>query len=285
MSKVQFKKKLTVSKVLTSIFMNGVAWFVTIAAIFPLVWMSYSAVKDNGEFMKNTLSLPSQLLFSNFPKAFEVGSLWTAMGNSAFYSVINICLTVAFSVVTAYFLARYDFKGKALVYYTYMMGMLIPLYALLVPVFVQYKLLGMINNRLSLIITYYAMSVSLAIFLTESFIKGIPMDIDEASIIDGCSTTQRLFKIIFPLCKPIIATVSILTLLNTWNEFAFSVILTSDSALRTVSVAIRYFTSGRTNDYTYLMAALLSTSLPVIIAYMLFSKQVIKGMTAGAVKG
>lgn len=265
--------------------MNIFAWAITISALFPLVWMAYTAVKDNGEFMINTLALPSTLYFSNFPKAFQVGSLWNAMANSAFYSIVNVTLVVVFAVITAYFMARYEFKGKKIIYYTYMMGMLIPLYALLVPLFVQYKLLDMLNNRISLIVTYYAMSITLAIFLTETFIRGIPMDIDEAAVIDGCSISQRLIRIIFPLCRPIIATVSILTLLNTWNEFAFAVILTSSSELRTVSVAIRYFTSGRTNDYTYLMAALFATSLPVIIAYLLFSKEVIKGMTAGAVKG
>lgn len=277
-----YKKKSNIAFV---IFMNVIAWIVTIAALYPVLWMTYSAVKDNNEFMVNTLSLPSKIMLSNFPKAFEVGQLWLAMGNSAFYAAVNVVITVVFAIITAYFLARYDFKGKGLINFVYVMGMLIPLYALLVPIFVQYKMLDMLNNRLTLIITYYATNISLGIFLTESFIQGIPMDIDEASVIDGCSLSQRLTKIIFPLCKPIIATVSILTLLNTWNEFAFAVILTPDIKMRTVSVAIRYFTSGRHMDYTFLMAALLCTSLPVIIAYMLFSKEVIKGMTAGAVKG
>ncbi len=280
---ITYKKKKT--KHIYAVFMNLFAWVITITALYPVAWMAYSAVKDNKEFMVNTLSLPSKLMFTNFPKAFEVGQLWLAMGNSAFYAAVNVALTVVFAIITAYFLARYDFKGKKIINFIYVMGMLIPLYALLVPIFVQYKMLDMLNNRLTLIITYYATNVSLGIFLTESFIQGIPMDIDEASVIDGCSISQRLIKIIFPLCKPIIATVSILTLLNTWNEFAFAVILTPDIKMRTVSVAIRYFTSGRHMDYTFLMAALLCTSLPVIIAYLLFSKEVIKGMTAGAVKG
>ncbi len=265
--------------------MNVFAWAVSITMLFPVIWMSYSAVKDNGEFMKDTLALPSELVFSNFPKAFEIGSLWLAMANSAFYAVINIAVVVCFALLTAYFLARYDFKGKQAVRLTYLMGMLIPLYALLVPIFVQYRLLDMINNRLILIITYYAMSVPLAIFLAESFIAGIPSDIDEASIIAGCTMFQRLSRIIFPLCRPIVATICILTLLSTWNEFAFAVILTPDPELRTVSIALRYFTSGNDLDYTFLMAALLATSMPIIIAYMVFSKEVIKGMTAGAVKG
>ncbi len=235
--------------------------------------------------MKDTLALPTHLVLENFPKAFEIGGLWNAMRNSAIYTCINVVVVVAFALITAYFLARYDFKGKRLIHTTYTIGMLIPLYALLVPIFVQYKMMDLINQRLPLIITYYAMSISLAIFLTESFIQGIPIDIDEASILDGCNIRQRLMRVIFPLCKPIVATVSILTMLNTWNEFAFAVILTPKIELRTVSIALRYYTTGLELEYTFLMAGLLSTSLPVIIAYLLFSKSVIKGMTAGAVKG
>ena len=279
------KKQTSIGKVIGNICLNLIAWGASISVLFPLVWMSYSAVKDNGEFMKDSLALPTELIFDNFSKAFEIGKLWLAMGNSALYSIINIVIVAIMGVITAYFFSRYSFKGKKVIRMTYMMGMLIPLYALLVPLFVQYRLLDLINNRFSLIITYYAMSISLAIFLAESFIEGIPTDIDEASVIDGCGMTQRIMYIIFPLCKPIVATISIMTLLATWNEFVFAVVLTPDINLRTVSIALRYFTSGRELDYTFLMAALLCTSLPIIIAYLMFSKEVIKGMTAGAVKG
>lgn len=279
----RYTKKII--KVLLKLIINIFAISVSIVAIFPLVWMGYSSVKDNGEFMRNTLALPTHIVLGNFAKAFEIGQLQVAIANSAFYSFINIIVVAIFSIITGYFIARYEFKGKKVMRLVYTMGMLIPLYALLVPLFVQYKILDMINQRITLIMTYYAMCISLGIFLTESFIKGIPIDIDEASIIDGCSMEQRLIRIIFPLCKPIIATVSILTLLSTWNEFAFAVILTPAIDLRTVSIALRYFTTGKQLDYTFLMAALLCTSLPIITTYILFSREVIRGMTAGAVKG
>lgn len=264
---------------------NVVCLLITFTCLYPLFWMAYSSLKEKSEFMRDTLALPTHLVFSNFPKAFKIGNLWCAMANSTFYSIINIILVSFISVTTAYFFARYEFPGKKLMKGAYLFGIVIPLYALLVPIFVQYRLIDMINHRMPLIVTYYAMSISLAIFLSESFIKGIPTDIDEASIIDGCSLWQRLYKIIFPLCRPIIATTGILTLLNTWNEFAFAVILTPEKSMRTVAVAIRSYSTGRELDYTFLLAALLSTSLPVIIAYIVFSKQVINGMTSGAVKG
>lgn len=270
---------------ISTIVYNITAWCISITILFPLFWMLYSSVKDNVEFMNDTLALPKEILLGNYLQAMQVGGLTTAFTNSAFYAIINIILVVVFSLITAYFIARYDFKGRTVIRLFYMVGMLIPLYALLVPVFIQYKFLDLLNNRFALIITYYGMSVPLAIFLEESFISGIPNDIDEASVIDGCNMLQRLFLVIFPLCKPIIATVCILTMLNTWNEFAFAVILTPDESLRTVSIALRYFATGQDIQYTYLLAALSCTSLPIIICYILFSKEIIKGMTAGAVKG
>ena len=270
---------------IAGILLNAVACGISATVIFPLIWMAYSSVKPNPEFMQNTLALPRTVMLSNYAEAFEIGKLGTAVLNSLFYSGINVIIVVILSITTAYFLARYDFRGKKAVRFLYTLGMLIPLYALLVPMFVQYKMLDMINNRLALIVTYYGMSITLSIFLAESFIAGIPKDIDEASVIDECSMSQRLIKVIFPLCKPIIATTSILTLLNTWNEFAFAVILTPREDMRTVSIALRYFTSGKKLDYTFLIAALMCTSLPIILAYLVFSKEVIKGMTAGAIKG
>lgn len=271
--------------ILSKLIMNVIAIIISITCIFPLFWMVYSSLKGKNEFMIDTLSLPTKLIFDNYPKAFNIGNLWNAIGNSAGYALLNVALVAFASVVTAYFFARFEFKGKKTIRTIYLLGILIPLYALLVPVFVQYRLLHLINTRISIIISYYAMCIPLGIFLTESFIEGIPIDIDEAAIIDGSSIFTRLTKIIFPLCKPILATVSILTLLTTWNEFAFAVILTPAKELHTVSVALSSYSTGLELDYTFLMAALVSTSIPIVLLYLIFSKYVIQGMTAGAVKG
>jgi len=279
------KPKINSRHIPSKIVVNAICWIVSLSAIFPLIWMFYSSLKKNGEFMRDTLSLPKQIFLSNYPKAFEIGNLWTAISNSLLYSLINVIAVGVFSLIAAYFFSRYDFRGKKIIKSTYMMGILIPIYALLVPISSQYRIFDMTNNRLPLIITYYAINVSLSIFLIESFLDGIPVDIDEAATIDGCSLPQRILRIILPMCRPILATTSILTLLATWNEFAFSVILTPDKKLRTISVALSTYSTGTKTDYTFMMAALVSTSLPLIIIYLLFSTHVIKGMTAGAVKG
>lgn len=272
-------------KAMNSILANGICWFISLVSLFPIVWLLYSSLKSNEEFLMDTLALPKKIIFSNYPRAFEIGNLWTAIMNSSIYVAVNVVLVCISAFIVAYFVTRYRFKGKKFIYYTFMLGMLIPLYALLVPVFVQYRVLNLLNTRLSLILTYFAMEMPLAIFLYESFIGGIPCEIDEAATVDGCTLMQRMMLIIFPLCRPIMATVAIITLLHTWNEFAFAVILTPQTELRTIAVALRSYSAGAKVEYAFLMAGLFAASLPVLLAYFFFSKQVVKGMTAGAVKG
>ncbi len=279
------KNKLSVKTSVYTVIANLICWIISIVCLLPLVWLFYSSLKTKEEFLFDTLALPQSFYLDNYPRAFDIGDLWTAMGNSAVYAIVNVAIVCLSALIVGYFVNRFNFKGKKFIYYTYMLGMLIPLYALLVPVFTQYHLLDMLNNRIVLIITYYSVSMPLAIFLYESFIDGIPYEIDEASTVDGCTLIQRILLIILPLCRPIMATVAILTLLHTWNEYAFASILTTARELRTISVALRSYNTGFEIEYNLLMTGLFCASLPVLLGYTVFSKQVVKGMTAGAVKG
>jgi len=204
--------------------------------------------------------------------------------NSTFNVIINVVLIVIVSIITGYFFSRYDFKGKKIIRLTYVIGMLIPIYALLIPIYLQFQKFNLVNSRFSLILPYFAMQISISIFLVESFIRDIPYTIEEAAIIDGCSIMQIITKIIFPISKPIVATVCILTLLSTWNEFPFAAVLSAEKEYRTMALAIQSFQTGKEVAYTYYMAALVASSIPVVLVYPIFSNQVINGLTAGAVK-
>jgi len=258
---------------------------ISLICIIPILWVYLSSIRDNAAFRLNPLSFPTTFKIENFVNAIRIGRIFPAMYNSSIYVLTSLILVNCGAFITSYFGSRYNYKGKKFIHGIYLAGMLIPLYALMVPVFIQYRILNLLNNRIALIITYYAMQMPLSLFLYESFIKGIPRELDDASIIDGCTISQRLSKIIFPLCKPIIGTVSILIIIGVWNEFAFSVILTPKVDLRTIAVAIRSFSSDIRAEYTQQFAGLGLVTLPIIIAYLIFSKQIINGMTAGAVKG
>lgn len=264
---------------------NVFVFLFTVTAIFPLVWMLYSSLKTNEEFSLNIMSLPSVVTFQNFSNAFRTGRLGDALFSSAFNTVISVPLIILASFILGYFFARFQFRGKSWLYAVLLLGMLVPLHSLLVPLFVEFKTLGMLDRRGTLLLPYVAFNLPLATFLFQSFIQGIPHGIEEAAYIDGSSFDQTLIRVIFPICLPMMSTVAILNVLNTWNELPFALILNKSSELYTLPVWLTFFSGQFTTDYTGKIAGLVITSLPTVVLYLFFSQQIMNGMTAGAVKG
>ena len=163
--------------------------------------------------------------------------------------------------------------------------MLVPVHALMVPMYVLFTKTGMTDQWFTLILPYTALSLPIAVFLVESFVYSVPVEVEEAAAIDGSSFHRTLFSIIMPMCKPILVTVGIIQFFYVWNEFTFALILINSEQLMTVPVGITLFKGQFTTDYPKMMTAMLVAILPAVILYFSFSKQIIKGMVAGAVKG
>lgn len=257
----------------------------SLSCIFPILWMVNSALKTSNEFMQDSISLTKSLYVQNFVDAVQSSGFLNCFLNSAVLAVINVVLTVVCALVTGYFISRYDFRFKKAIYLLFVSGMVIPMLSLLIPVFLQFKTLGMLDKRWTLVLPYLAFSLPFAVMLTENYIKSIPVELDEAAYMEGCSTFRLLSHIIFPMCSPMIAILVINSFMSAWNEFPFALVLLNDERLRTISIGIRMFNSEHNINYPLYMAALLVSILPILIIYLLFSKQIMKGMTVGAVKG
>jgi raffinose/stachyose/melibiose transport system permease protein len=248
--------------------------------------MIYSSLKTSPEFNRSIIALPEKLIFSNFVDAFRISHMDTYYFNTIFNAVISLFIMLLFSFIIAYFLARFQFKGRNLIYYCILVGMLIPVHALLIPMFIQFKNLGMFDKRFTLIIPYVAFAMPFAVFLIVSYLKSIPPDMEEASVIDGSGFVRMLFTIVMPLCIPILITVSILQLFTKWwNEFPFALVLVNSEKYKTIALGLMNFSSQYSTNYPMKMAALVLAILPVIIIYVCFNKKIIEGMIAGAVKG
>lgn len=264
---------------------NGVMLIFSISCIFPIVWIMYSSLKTKDEFMLDIIALPKSPRLNNYYAAFVDGKMQTYFANSIFNSVITVTLVIFLSFCIGYVLARYRFKGRDFIYTLFLAGMLIPVYSLIVPLFIQFKTLGLYDKVGTLILPYVAIRLPLSIFLFESFIRTVPVELDEAAYIDGAHTFFTMGRIIFPVCLPVMSTVLILAFLDTWNEFPFALVLITKEKLRTLPVGLTNFYGQYTTDYTTLMAALVLSILPVMAVYLAFRKKIIQGMTAGAVKG
>jgi raffinose/stachyose/melibiose transport system permease protein len=257
----------------------------SLSCIYPIIWIMYSSLKTKDEFMLNTISLPTHFQFMNYYKAFVEGKMYIYFISSSLNSLATIFFVILLSFCVAYLFARHSFRGKNAIYTLFIVGMLIPVYGLLVPMFLQFKLLGLYDKFFTLLLPYIAIRLPLSIFLLESFLKTVPMELDEAAYMDGASTFYTMTRIIFPVCRPAISTVLILAFLDTWNEFPFSLVLVTKDYLRTLPVGLTNFYGQYTTDYTTLMAAMVISVIPVMVVYLIFNNSIIQGMTAGAVKG
>lgn len=272
-------------KKLGSLLVNVIISAFSFFCLFPVVWMLYSSLKEESEFKQNLLSLPTQLHFENYQTAVKTGKMDTAFVNSVLVSVTAVVVLLLIAFLAGTIFGRYVFKGKKLLYTMFLMGMLIPVHSLLVPVFIELKTFSLNNNRFVLALIYAAFGLPKAIFLMTTYASTIPRELEEAAIIDGGNTHDVFFRIFLPISKPILSTITILSFLDAWNEFPFSLVLMGKPELKTLPIALTYFTGQYSVDYTPMMAGLAIATLPVVIVYFIFHKKIMEGMVAGAVKG
>ena len=271
-----------------AVLINAVLLIFSISCIFPLVWMFYSSLKLKRQFNADIIGLPTAPTFENYirvltNKDYHLGS---SMLNSVRVTVISLFFIVLFGFVIGYILARVPFKLNRLLYVLFLMGLLIPVHSLLVPIYVVFNSVGMSNQWYTLIIPYVAFGLPIAVFLVEGFIKAIPVELEEAAAIDGSSFTHTMFNINFPVSRPILTTIAIIQSFSCWNEFSFALVLCSRNVkLQTVPLAMTNFKGQFASDYPKIMAGMLVTMIPIVLLYFLFSKKIIEGMVAGAVKG
>ena len=274
-----------VGKSIGKVICNGLLLVFSFSCIFPMVWIFYSSFKTQAEFTQSSTALPQALNLKNYISVFTQTKLGMYMLNSARNTILSVLIIIVFSFLAGYVLSRYRFRGRSLIYNYFIMGMLIPVHALLVPMYVQLRQSGLTNHWYTLLFPYVAFGLPISIMLIESYIASIPKELEEAAAIAGCGFVRCLFQIVFPLAMPILSTVAIIQFFAVWNEFSFSLILVNSDTLRTVPVGLTMFKSAYTVDYPRLMAGIMTTTLPVMILYFVFSKRIIEGMVAGAVKG
>ena len=276
-----------VKKGILGVFMNLILWIFSLSCIFPIIWMAYSSLKEKRAFNANIIGLPKEPTLINYTRILTNPDyhLGQSMMNSVRTTLISIILIVAFSFIVGYILSRVRFKLNRVLYVMFLMGMLIPIHSLLVPIYVVFQRCGISNRWFTLLLPYVSFGLPMGIFLVEGYVKTIPVSLEEAAAIDGSSFSNTLWTIIFPLCRPILVTVAIIQVFSCWNEFSFALVLIKDVALQTVPLALTQFKGQFASDYQKQMAAMLITMSPIIVLYFAFSKQIIKGMVAGAVKG
>lgn len=270
---------------ISKLLLNTLMVLFSITCLFPVIWIFFSSMKTQQEFMLSSMALPKSINFQNYIDVFQSTNMLVYIWNSLRNTIVSLGLTIIVVFPAAYVLSRRGFKGRNFIYNYFIIGMLIPVHALLVPMYIQFKQAGIDNQWYTLIIPYVAFGIPISVMLMESYIKSIPVELEDAATIDGCGFFKTMLLIILPLATPVLATVAIIQFFASWNEFSFALILVKDDALRTIPVGLNAFKGAHDINYPRFMAAIMASMIPAMLLYFSFSKRIISGMMAGAVKG
>ena len=245
---------------------------VVIVDAYPIFWLFTCAFKKSSEFVtKPSFALPDGFYLKNFVEAWTRGNMGLYFKNS---------MTIGFAVT------QMEWKMKNFFADFFLLGLMVPVATALLPLFQIYNNTGLTNTRLCLVLTYIAFGLSLSIFLVTGYMRSLPREILEASVIDGCGIYSMMWHIVFPLMKNAAVTVLVLQFFYKWNDLLFSMTFISDSKLKTIQTGLLYFENEfGTKDWGAIFASIAISVFPMLIIYMILNKTVIEGMTSGAVKG
>jgi len=253
--------------------------------LFPLYVLITGSFKDRFSIYANPFGLPEVWNFSNYADVIGRGDFFIYFQNSFIVVILSLFLLIVFGSMASYALAKWRGKVSSILFFFLIAGMMMPIRIASIRIIAVVRTLGLVDSIWALIPIYVAMGLPIAVFLLTEFIRQIPDELNEAALIDGCSRFMILPKIIAPLLKPAIATVAIYNLVPFWNDLWFPLILISSERSKTLMLGVTRLFGQYQTDWSKVMAVLVLASLPVIILYLIMSRQFIKGMTAGAVKG
>lgn len=267
----------------TAWYITGMLWLSVV--IIPFLFIMNNSFKSLSEFFNTTLwTLPEKFRIENYIKVFEKNFL-RYFSNSLFIVIFSIIILTTISLMTAYVFKRRFTNGFKLIYIVMIAGMTIPVHITLIPIYTITNTIGLYDTMAALIGPYVAFNIPISVFILTAFLREIPKELEEAASIDGAGMTTIFVRIIAPIAKPSIAAVAILNGVNLWNEFIFPLILINSESKRPLTLAIWNYKGEFSADIPLMMASLLLSVLPFIILYAFTNTHLIKGMTAGAIKG
>jgi len=252
--------------------------------IYPLFVMVISSFKTNAEIFTSPFALPHSFSLANAGKVWTDTNFVRYLANSIGVTAASIVLIVIFSTMAAYAIARYEFRGNALILMFFLSGMTVPLKLAIIPLFIQLDTLHLIDSYAGLVLVYVAMGIPSAVFIMTGFLRSLPRELEEAPRIDGASELQVMLLVMLPLARPAMVIVAIQNAVPIWNDFFFPLILITSDNLKTLPQGLTVFMGEFTTNWGVLFTGLSLAALPITLVYIALSRHFIAGITQGAVK-
>lgn len=258
---------------------------VVFISIMPVVWMWVAALIPKELYTGDPFVIPARLTLKNIAAAWTTGRMSIYMVNSILVAIPRVAVVLLLSSLAGFAFGKLNFKGKNLIFAFILVGMMIPIQAMIIPLYYTIQKMNLIDTLRAMIIPYFGLSMPFACFMMRSFFRDLPDEIMESATIDGSSNFKTWLYIMMPLVKPAILSLLVFEFMWSWNDFLLPMLFVYDNSFRTLPLGLMYFQGEYMRDHTLIAAGVTICTLPIIVVYIIFQRTFIEGITAGAVKG
>ncbi|MER5322823.1 carbohydrate ABC transporter permease [Streptosporangium roseum] len=265
--------------------LHAIAWVVGAFVVAPLGFGLLGGFKDTGQLSANPFGLPSPWVVSNYTDILASASFWRQLGNSVFIALATAAVAVGVSAAAAFVFARFAFRGRELLFTLFTAGLMFPFTVAILPLFILLRTFGLLDNPLGVILPQAAFGLPVTIIVLRGFFRTVPGEIEEAATLDGCGALGFFWRILLPMARPALATVSVLAIVGSWNNFMLPLVVFNDPGWWTIPLGVQQFQGQYAADWARILAYVVLAMVPALAFYAVAERRLVGGLTAGATKG
>ncbi len=262
-----------------------VAFAVLGVIIIPVLYAALGGFRDSAQLARDPVALPHPWIFTNYADVLTTGSFWHQVWNSTLIALLTMLLVLPTASLAAFVISRFSFKGREGVYTLFTLGLLFPVAVAILPLFIVIRQFGLLNSAIGVALPQAAFQLPLSIVILRPFFTTVPGDLEEAAILDGAGPLRFYWSVLLPLSRPVMSTIAVLTLVTSWNAFLLPLIVLTDSGGWTLPIGVTNFSTQYTTDTARVLAFTTLSMIPALAFYLVAERQLVRGLSAGAIKG
>lgn len=252
--------------------------------VVPLTFSILGGFRSNRQLVENPVGLPDPWVWENYTSLLQDTQFWRQVGNSTLIALLTALFVLPAASLAAFAIARYPFKGRELVYGLFTLGLLFPVAVAILPLFIVLRQVGLLSNPLGVALPQAAFGLPIAIIIMRPFFRAIPQSLQDAARIDGCGPLRFYWHVMLPLSRPVLSTIAVITIVGSWNAFLLPLLVLIDPSQHTLPIGVNNISSQYTTDYARVLAYTTLSMIPALVFYAIAERQIIGGLTNGAVK-
>jgi raffinose/stachyose/melibiose transport system permease protein len=262
----------------------GLAVLTTAIIVIPLAFSVLGGFRTSQQLSADPVGLPNPWVWENYSMLLRSGSFWRQVWNSTFIAIVTTIVVLPAASMAAFVLARYEFRGREVTYGLFTLGLLFPIAVAILPLFIVLRQVGLLSNPLGVALPQAAFGLPISIIIMRPFFRGVPPSLQDAARIDGCGPFRFYWYVMLPLSRPVLSTIAVITLVGSWNAFLLPLLVLIDPDEHTLPIGVNNISSQFSTDYSVVLAYTTLSMIPALIFYALAERQIVGGLTSGAVK-